>query len=401
MGTVVAYSDLRLRVLPLAISLPLGAFLMSTPAETNIYTPKQRYVLLITSIVVVGLLALYGMLPYLTSFLGAGILYVVLRPWFTALVHKRQWNRTLVTAMLLLFAVVVLIIPFFALTSLLIDRVRELAQHTDEILQTVQRVERKLGVQVTQQDQVRQLLQQGATRVSQWVPTLASSVLNIIVVVGLMLFTLYYLFVQEDAFLAGLHRFLPFREKTIDELSESLRNNVNSNVLGQALVALVQGLLTGATLWIFDVPTPAFWTVVAFFMAFIPVLGTPLVWGPAAIYQFAQGQTTQGIGILLVGAIIIINIDNLLRIWLAKYMGNIHPWVTLVGLTLGVEIFGIVGLVVGPLLLSYFIVLMRVFARENLALRHLLPLSLVARAENAVDERGKVMESAAEIRREE
>ncbi|MGI4832918.1 MAG: AI-2E family transporter [Janthinobacterium lividum] len=372
---------------------------MTLPTETNIYTPRQRYVLLIITLVVLGLLALFGLLDYLTAFLGAGILYVVLRPWFTALVHKRQWNRTLVTALLLLFATVVLIIPLFALTALLIDRVRELSQHTDEILQNVQRIERKLGVQVTQQNQVRQLLQQGAARVSQWLPTLASSVLNILVIVGLMLFTLYYLFTQEEQFLAGLHRYLPFREKTIDELNESLRNNVNSNVLGQALVALVQGLLTGATLWIFGVPEPLFWTVVAFFLAFIPVLGTPLVWGPAALYQFAQGHNNQGIGILLVGVIVIINIDNLLRIWLAKYMGDIHPWVTLVGLTLGVQIFGIVGLVIGPLLLSYFIVLMRVFARENQALLHLLPSSLLTKAEKTVEHQTEAESRASEIRR--
>ncbi|MEJ7659469.1 MAG: hypothetical protein WKG07_07535 [Hymenobacter sp.] len=87
-----------------------------------------------------------GVLQYLTAFLGAGILYVVLRPWFTALVHRRHWNRTFVTVLLLLFAVVVLIIPFFALTSLLIDRVRGLfAQNTDQILATVQDIQRKLG----------------------------------------------------------------------------------------------------------------------------------------------------------------------------------------------------------------------------------------------------------------
>jgi predicted PurR-regulated permease PerM len=161
----------------------------------------------------------------------------------------------------------------------------------------------------------------------------------------------------------------------------------------------VQGLLTGATLWIFGVPSPAFWTVIAFFMAFIPVLGTPLVWGPAAIYQFVQGQTGQGIGILIVGVVVIINIDNLLRIWLAKYMGDIHPWVTLVGLTLGVQIFGIVGLVMGPLLLSYFIVLMQVFARENTALRHLLPNTVIGKAEVEVDDTIKETSSASEIRR--
>ena len=65
------------------------------------------------------------------------------------------------------------------------------------------------------------------------------------------------------------------------------------------------------------------------------------------------------------GFIIIINVDNVLRIMLAKRMGDIHPLVTLVGLVLGVEIFGLIGLVVGPLLVSYFMVLMEVFRREN------------------------------------
>jgi predicted PurR-regulated permease PerM len=372
---------------------------MSLPLETNIYSPRQRYLLLIVTLVVLGLLTLYGLLSYLTAFLGAGILYVVLRPWFTALVHKRKWNRTLVTVMLLLFAVVVLIIPFFALTSLLIDKVRIVAQNTDQILSTVQGIERKLGVQVTEQAQVRQLLQQGAAKVSQWIPTLASSVLNVIVIVGLMLFTMYYLFTQEEAFLGGLHRYLPFREKTLNELSDSLRNNVNANVLGQGIVALVQGLLTGLTLWVFGVPSPGFWTVIAFFMAFIPVLGTPLVWGPAALYQIAQGHTGQGIGILLVGVIIIINIDNVLRIQLGKYMGDIHPWVTLVGLTLGVDIFGIVGLVIGPLLLSYLIVLMQVFARENRVLLHLVPDSITGKAEEIIDKSVEVRNEAEEVRR--
>jgi predicted PurR-regulated permease PerM len=128
----------------------------TTPTVNNIYTPRQRYTLLIVALIVIGLLALYGLLGYLTAFLGAGILYVVFRPWFTALVHKRKWNRALVTVLLIVFAVVVLVIPFFGLTSLLIDRVRELAQHTDEILAVVQRIERRLGVQVTEQAQVRQ-----------------------------------------------------------------------------------------------------------------------------------------------------------------------------------------------------------------------------------------------------
>jgi predicted PurR-regulated permease PerM len=335
-----------------------------TPVE-NIYSPPQRHLLLIASIVVLAALILYGLLQYLTALLGAGILYVVLRPWFTALVHRRGWNRTLVTVLLVVLALVVIIVPFYMLTTLLISRLADFARNTDQILAVVHRLEDLTKFKITDPQNTRQLLQQGATRVSGWLPSLAGGLIQFIAIVGLMLFTLYFMFAQEEAFLRGLQRYLPFREKTQDELSDSLKNNVNANVLGQGLLTIIQGALTGLTLWIFGVPDPFFWGLVAVFMAFIPVLGTPLVWGPAALYQFAQGHPGLGTGILIVGVVIIINVDNVLRIYLGKKMGDIHPWVTLVGVVGGVEVFGIVGLAIGPLLLSYFIVLMRVFEREN------------------------------------
>ncbi|HEX8327354.1 MAG TPA: AI-2E family transporter [Hymenobacter sp.] len=334
-------------------------------AVENIYTPRQRHVLLVSALIGLAGLIVFGLAQYLTAFLAAGILFVVFRPWWVALVHRRKWNPTLVTVGLLLVTVVVIIIPFYALSSLLIERLVVFAKNPGQILEVLHRLERATGFKIAEQVNVRQTLLQGAGKVSGWLPTLANSALNFLVIVGLMLFTMYYMFKQEAGFLRGLHRYLPFRSDTLNELGESLKNNVNANVLGQVLVALVQAILTGLTLWIFKVPDPLFWTVVAFFMAFLPVLGTPLVWGPAALYQFSQGQNTQGIGILLVGFIVIINVDNLLRILLAKRMGDIHPLVTLVGLVLGVQIFGIIGLVVGPLLVSYLLVLMQVFRREN------------------------------------
>jgi predicted PurR-regulated permease PerM len=226
-------------------------------------------------------------------------------------------------------------------------------------------VERKIGYTFTAEQNVRGLVQQAVGWLSQRLPSLATSLLHFTVVIGLMLFTLYFMFVQEEGFLAGLRRYLPFREKTLIELGDSLRNTVQANVLGQVLISLIQALLTGLTLWIFHVPDALFWGMVSFFLAFIPLLGTPLVWAPAAILKLTQGHTGQGVGILLVGVIVIMNIDNLLRIVLARRIGDIHPLITLAGVILGVSIFGILGLVLGPLLLSYFIVLMRVFEREN------------------------------------
>jgi len=336
-------------------------------AVENIYTPRQRHVLLVASLIGLAGLILTGLAEYLTAFLGAGILFVMFRPWWTALVHRRHWNRRLVTVGILVVTLVALVIPFYALSTLLIDRLVAFSRHPEQIMEVVHRLERAVGVQFTAQLNLRQLLFQGAGQVSRWLSTLANGALNFLVVVGLMLFTMYYLFMHETYFLLGLRRYLPFRGDTLTELGESLKNNVNANVLGQVLVSVVQGGLTGLALWVFGVPDPLFWGVVAFFLAFIPMLGTPLVWGPAALYQFSQGHQGQGLGILLAGLIVIMNVDNVLRIVLAKRMGDIHPLVTLVGLVLGIKIFGIIGLVVGPLLVSYFLLLMEVFRREDRA----------------------------------
>ena len=332
---------------------------------TNIFTPYQRHLLLIVALVALGGLVLYGLASYISAFLGAGILYVALRPWFTALVHRRGWNRQLVTVALLLFTVVVLLIPFYALSTMLFERLRSIGQYTEQVVAVVRRLERLTGYNFSSEQNVRTLLGQAAGAVSRWLPTLAGSVLHLAVVVGLLLFSLYFLFVQEEAFLRNLHRYLPFRPDTLDQLQNALQNNVQANVLGQVLISAVQGLLTGLLLWVFGVPDPAFWGAIGFFVAFIPVLGTPLVWGPAALYQFAQGATGQGVGILLVGFVVVMNVDNLLRMVLARRMGHIHPLVTLAGVTLGVSLFGILGLVIGPLLLSYLGVLLQVFAEEN------------------------------------
>ena len=338
---------------------------MPLAPEENIYTPRQRHSLLIVVLVAMGGLVLFGLAGFISAFLGAGILYVALRPWFAALVHRRGWNRQLVTVLLLLFTIVALIIPFYALSTMLFNRLRNVGQYTTQILAVVHRLEHRTGYSVTSEQNVRTLLGQVASRVSNWLPLLAGSILQFIVIIGLMLFTMYFLFMQEEAFLRNLRRYLPFRPDTMAKLQDALQNNVHANVLGQVLISMVQGSLTGVLLWVFGVPDPVFWGAVAIFMAFIPVLGTPLVWGPAALFQFSQGATAQGVGILLVGFIVVTNVDNLLRIVLASRMGNIHPLVTLVGVTLGLEVFGVLGLVIGPLVLSYLGVLIQVFAQEN------------------------------------
>ena len=109
-------------------------------AVENIYTPRQRYVLLVVSILAIAGLMLFGLAQYLTAFLAAGILFVVFRPWWVALVHRRRWNRRLVTIGILLVTVVVLVVPFSALCSLLLARLFALARTPHHILEVVHKL---------------------------------------------------------------------------------------------------------------------------------------------------------------------------------------------------------------------------------------------------------------------
>jgi predicted PurR-regulated permease PerM len=163
---------------------------------------------------------------------------------------------------------------------------------------------------------------------------------------------------------ALVFKFLPFKRETIVELTEELKASVNANVIGLGVISLVQAILVGLGFWFFNIPDPLFWGLISFFAAFIPVLGTPLVWGPGAIYLFSIGQNGAGAGMLVYGAVLVMNIDNVLRLYIAKKMGDTHPLVTMIGVVLGIPLFGILGLVIGPLMISYLLLLFKVYEHE-------------------------------------
>jgi len=124
------------------------------------------------------------------------------------------------------------------------------------------------------------------------------------------------------------------------------------------------GLLAGLGYWVFGLDEPWFWGAITGFMSFIPVVGTAAVWIPAGIYQLVNGETWQGWGILLFGLVIITNIDNVVRFALQKKFADVHPLITVLGVIVGLRWFGITGIVFGPLLISYFLLMIKMYREE-------------------------------------
>src|SRR5690606_24523834 len=191
--------------------------------------------------------------------------------------------------------------------------------------------------------------------------SLLSGAAGLFLDITVMYFLLYFLFVNFRSFERGLLRYSPFKVENAVRFGHELRNITYSNVIGQTFIALVQGGALALGFWIFGFNDAVFWGVICAILSFVPLLGPPLIFVPAAIYAFTQGDNLAAIGLLIYGFVVVINIDNVLRLIIAKKVGDIHPIITVVGVIIGIPLFVMMGLVYGPLLLSYFLITIRIY----------------------------------------
>jgi predicted PurR-regulated permease PerM len=116
---------------------------------------------------------------------------------------------------------------------------------------------------------------------------------------------------------------------------------------------------------IFGLEDPIFWGTITFFVSFLPVVGAPLVFVPAGLIALAYGDSYAGYGIMIYGFVLVTNIDNVMRLFISRYFADSHPLITILGVIAGIPVFGILGLVFGPLLISWFLLLTRILIKSE------------------------------------
>jgi predicted PurR-regulated permease PerM len=210
-------------------------------------------------------------------------------------------------------------------------------------------------------------LQKLGSYATQLFPSILGSAASIILTLLVLYFLLYFMLVQINDFEAGMLKYAPFREQHALKFATALRNSTYSNVLGQGIIAITQGTLLALGFYAFGIPDALFWGVIGSFISFLPVVGAPTLCIPASIILFATGHNVKGILLLAYGLLFIGNVDNVLRMIINKRIGNTHPIITVIGVFIGLPLFGILGLVFGPVLLSYFLLLLEIYETNRLA----------------------------------
>jgi len=168
---------------------------------------------------------------------------------------------------------------------------------------------------------------------------------------GSMLFALFFFLRDGDAIGRLVRDRLPFPEQESERLMNEVRDLVTASVGAALIVAVAQGLIGSVVFWLLHMPAPVFWGVVMGFCSLLPLFGATLVWVPAGIGLLLSGETTRGVLMLLAGTFGISMADNILRPMFLTGKTSVSGMVIFFGLLGGAAAFGLVGLVIGPIIL--------------------------------------------------
>jgi predicted PurR-regulated permease PerM len=193
----------------------------------------------------------------------------------------------------------------------------------------------------------------------------ARGVAQQIVAATLIFFILFFLLRDKEKFRQALFGVLPLAPGRVEELTTTVHRSIVGNIYGMFAVGIVQGVLTGVGFWITGLRAPMFWGVVATIFSFVPLVGPILVWIPGAIVLLARGDWVKAVVLFLWGAVLVSGANYIIRPRLAGGGTNASTLLVLLSLLGGVKAFGVIGIFVGPVMLSLIIALLRILREER------------------------------------
>jgi predicted PurR-regulated permease PerM len=320
-------------------------------------TPRERAGLLI--LVWAGVL-LVALTPFVTGLLGALVLYVLFaRPnaWLA-----RKFSSGVAATLTLIAALLVVVVALFWVVALTMEQAPDALNRFRAGAFISQIEQLHIGsVQVGAE------LAKASNAIGSWVSSgllsFAGSAASVALNLLIALAGVYYMLSSRGQW-ASFRTYIPFSAKTADTLRDRFMSVTQAMLLGTVLVALVQGTIVGVGLAIVKLPNPLFWGMIAVFASIVPLVGSTLVWGPAVLILLGQGRTQSAIVLLVIGAGVAGNIDNIIRPLVYRRAGNLHPMITLVGAFLGIRYLGILGMLFGPLFIAYLFELLHFYREE-------------------------------------
>jgi predicted PurR-regulated permease PerM len=316
-------------------------------------------------IMVFGVFILFELYSFIDAILGAIILYVLLRPLMTLLIVKKKWRPGWAAIALMFGSFVAVLVPIFGFSYLLISKLSLLSGDSSFLVQTIKSIDEKIYTLFNIRILSAENLVDFQKKATDFISGFLGETLSVLADVGVMYLLLYYMLINTGKLEEEINSHLPLSRENINMFSEELRKQTYSNAIGSPVMALAQGIFAWLGYLIFGLQDAFFWGMMTGFFSFIPIAGSTLIWLPAGLYQYSSGMHWQGIAIIIYGILVIGTIDNVFRFVFQKKFADVHPLITVFGVIIGLKVFGVPGLIFGPLLMSWFLILIRIYRRDH------------------------------------
>jgi len=332
--------------------------------EPTINQNRLRQIFFLLVIFFLGLLLFKQVENFLPSILGAITLQIITHKYMQYLVNKRKWKKGLAALAIILGSLLIILIPVGLIVNMITSKLVYAVQHADKLTQSlttlVGSVESRFDVSILTKENIQKL----GAMIAQIVPKIVGATFNSLTIIAIMYFLLYFMLVNYDSLERALYQYIPLKKYNIDRIKTEVKRMVNSNAIGIPVIALAQGVAGLIAYFIAGVNDPFFWFAITCVAAMIPMVGAALAFIPLGIILLADGQQWQGIFIIVYGLAVTGSIDNVLRFTLLRRIGDVHPLITLFGVIIGINVFGFIGLIFGPLLISLFLLLIKIYISE-------------------------------------
>ena len=318
----------------------------------------------------IGILALvfFIFIPYLGIFVLAATFTVVFQPLHQKILRLVRQNEGLAAFLSTAIVIIVILVPLFLFSFQLIQEARGLYTNLttgkntvlpEEVVVLIKdRLQKFIpGISFNPNQYLRQLLESLVQNFGSVFSTFSKFFINF----ALSLFALYYFFKDGGRFKNAIISLSPLSDEHNRMIFKKLRTTVSSVINGSLIVAMAQGILAGLGFFIFGLPNPVLWGSITVIAALLPAIGTALVTMPAGFYLLLTNQVPQGIGVIVWGIAIVGTIDNFLRPKLIQRKINIHSFFILLSVIGGIALFGPIGFLIGPLILSLLFALLDIY----------------------------------------
>jgi predicted PurR-regulated permease PerM len=297
------------------------------------------------------------------AFLGAIILGIISVKPIRFLV-KRKLYPMLAEWLFLISTMIILIVPIVLFLFFLKNKWNLIFKFINQYIHSIeilgQKINEKTGIIIVNQD----LLQSTAMTLTSNVPSLFNSSLYFMINLGVMYLLLYFFIKDKASILKGVFSLLPLHHSNRTNLFHLTYQSVLSNALIMPLVALAQALCAWLGFIIIGLENSFIWFIASFFASMLPFFGAGIIFIPLGFFLIIKGSTGNGIFILIWGIALVGTIDNFLRMYFMKRIDHTHPLITFLGVMMGLNLFGFLGIIFGPLLISMLFILIKIYKKE-------------------------------------